>query len=350
MFAPPSAAAALLAAALCQAAAAPPPDGPPVPADAARTPDAAAAADDRGTIALPPTGGERRTADRADVAEAERLVTDLTNAFREENGLPPVTRDETLAAAAAKFGRFLADRGVLGHQAGGTTPADRVEAAGYAFCSVRENLAYQFDPFGFDARTLAETTVTGWKESPGHRANLLADDVTETGVGVVYDAESGRYFAVQLFALPEAASVTFEVENRTRQARTYRLAGRAFELPPRSVRSHVRCSPGPVTVRLGPAPPPANAATADTGREGGEAETDADAAEPGEPVTVRGGQVLILRPDGAGGVRPEVWSPPAGTPPAANPSATPATPPATTPPPAADRDRPDDGPAPGGVE
>ena len=293
----PTLAAGLLTAALLQSAAAPPADAPPAPADAAPAP---AQTDDHGTVTLPPTGGERRTADRAEVAEAEAKIADLTNAFREEQGLDPVGRNDVLAQAAEKFGRFLAERGVLGHQAGGTTPAERVEAAGYAFCSVRENLAYQFDPFGFDADRLAEVTVEGWKNSPGHRANLLADDVTETGAAVVHDAETGRYFAVQLFALPESAAVTFEVENRTGEEQPYRVAGRAFALPPRFVRSHTRCSPGPVEVRLGEAPKsPAG---------------DPDPpAETGDPLTLKAGQVLILRPAGDGGVTPEVWSPPAET-------------------------------------
>ena len=288
-------AAGLLAAALLQSAAAPPADAPPAPADAAPAP---AQTDEHGTVTLPPTGGERRTADRADTAEAEANIVDLTNAFREEQGLGPVGRNDVLAGVAETFGRFLAERGVLGHRAGGTTPAERVEAAGYAFCSVRENLAYQFDPFGFDAARLAAATVEGWKDSPGHRANLLADDVTETGVAVVRDDETGRYFAVQVFALPESAAVTFEVENRTAVEQPYRVAGRAFSLPPRFVRSHTRCSPGPVEVRLGEAPRPA-----------------ADGADPpaeaGDPLTLAAGQVLILRPAGAGGVTPEVWTPPA---------------------------------------
>ena len=289
-------AAPLLAAFLLQTAAPPPAEPPPQPADAPAE-AAPAQADAAGTIALPPTGGPRKTADVADAAEAETRIVDLTNDFRKEQGLDPVARNPVLAEAAAKFGRYLAEKGVLGHRAGGTTPARRVEAAGYKFCSVRENLAYQFDPFGFAADRLAQENLTGWKTSPGHRANLLAADVTETGVGVVYDDASGRYFAVQLFALPADAAVTFEVENRTAAAQSYRVAGTEFTLPPRYVRSHTRCSPGPVEVRLGPAP------KSDGSENVGEKEA-------GDPLTIAGGQVLILRPADGGGVEPEIWSPP----------------------------------------
>ncbi|QDT15398.1 CAP domain-containing protein [Alienimonas californiensis] len=277
-----------------------PPAAPPAPADApAET--TAEPADEHGTIKLPPTGGERRTADRADLEQAEKIIIDLTNEFRKKNDLKPVTRDETLAEAAEKFGAYLAQQGVFGHRAGGTKPSERVTAAGYDYCTVRENLAYHFDTFGFKAEKLANESVTGWINSPGHRANLLAEDVTETGVGVVHDAESGRYFSVQLFALPASAAVQFEVENRTGAPQTYRVGDREYTLPPRYVQTHKSCSPGAVKVVLNPAPP-----SAATGTEG----ENADAAS-GPTLELSSGQVLILRSGPDGGVDPEVWTPPA---------------------------------------
>ncbi|MFH5806500.1 CAP domain-containing protein [Alienimonas sp. DA493] len=289
--------AALLTPGLLFQDAAVPPAGPPTPADApAET--APEPADEHGTIVLPPTGGERRTADRADLEETEKLITELTNEFREKNDLKPVARDETLAEAAEKFGAYLAQEGVFGHRAGGTKPAERVAAAGYDYCTVRENLAYHFDTFGFQAEKLANESVTGWINSPGHRANLLADDVTETGVGVVHDAKSGRYFAVQLFGLPASAAVKFEVENRTEVPQTYRIGEREYTLPPRYVQTHKLCTPGAVTVDLGPAPPAA-----------GE-QTDAENADADSALKLSSGQVLILRPGPDGGVDPEIWSPP----------------------------------------
>ncbi|NNJ28175.1 hypothetical protein LzC2_42870 [Planctomycetes bacterium LzC2] len=212
-----------------------------------------------------------------------------------------MTRNETLAKAAEKFGRYLAQEGLFGHQAGGTTPAQRVKAAGYDYCSVRENLAYHFDTFGFAAEKLAEVSVEGWIESPGHRKNLLADDVTETGVGVVYDPESGRYFSVQLFGLPSSAAVSFEVENRTEASQTYRVGSREYTLPPRYIQTHKSCTVGAVQVRMGAAPPAADDATS----------SDAPPEETAEPLELNSGQVLILRPGEDGSVNPEVWSPPA---------------------------------------
>ena len=267
-------------------------------------------------LRLAPTGGERRTADRADLDEAAKTITEFTNAFRKKNDLKPVTRNETLAKAAKKFGEYLAKESVFGHRAGGTTPSQRVEAVGYEYCSVRENLAYHFDTFGFSAKKLAKASVDGWINSPGHRANLLAEDVNETGVGVVQDKESGRYFSVQLFALPESAAVTFEVENRTEAPQTYRVRDREYTLPPRYVQTHTSCTAGPVSVRLGPAPkadasqPGAVEPNADEPNADADETATEDPKEDAEVLKLSAGQVLILRPGADGAVNPEVWSPP----------------------------------------
>ncbi len=279
---------------------APPAPAPPAPTttDAdAEPPDATAG---HGTLALEPTGGERPTADRADVAAVAKQITDRTNQFRAKHDLKPVVRNKTLAEAATKYGEYLAEKALFGHEAGGTTPAQRVKAVGYDYCAVRENLAYHFSPFGYQSAKLAEAAVTDWINSPGHRANLLAAGVTETGVGVVHDADSGRYFSVQLFALPSSAAVSFQVENRTDSPQTYRVAGRETTLPPKYIMTHTRCAVGPVTVRIGAAP-----AANEDGSEG---------KETAAPLTVAGGQVVILRPADDGGATPELWSPPAEEP------------------------------------
>ncbi|MEM9702277.1 MAG: CAP domain-containing protein, partial [Planctomycetota bacterium] len=177
----------------------------------------------------------------------------------------------------------------------GTTPAERVEAAGYKRCTVRENLSYHFDAFGFTAKTLSAQAVEGWIKSPGHRANLSAEGVTETGVGVAHDDASGRYFCVQLFALPKSATIQFEVENRTAAPQTYRVKEREYTLPPRYVRTHRDCSVDSVPVRLGPAPKQVG---------------NDPPKETAEPLALKTGQVLILRLTDAGVVEPEIWSPP----------------------------------------
>lgn len=136
-------------------------------------------------------------------AEVERRVLDEANAFRRRQGLAVLVREPRLDLAARGFARSLTGLRRFDHDADGRDPADRVEATGYRWCSVAENLAWQFDSRGFQAAELSGRLVDGWIASPGHRRNLLDDRVSQTGVGVV-QARDGRWFAVQLFARPEA--------------------------------------------------------------------------------------------------------------------------------------------------
>ena len=44
--------------------------------------------------------------------------------------------------------------------------------------------------------------VDGWMNSPGHRANLLNDEVSEIGVGFAIDDETGTPYWIQKLASP----------------------------------------------------------------------------------------------------------------------------------------------------
>ena len=241
---------------------------------------------------LPDTPGERRTADRPDLGKVAASVVDRTNAFREEQGLDPVTPAEKLTATAQDFAHFMATEHRYGHGADGRTPAERVKAHDYRPCLTAENIAWAFDSFGFETDALAERFTAGWIESPGHRRNMLEPNATETGVAVARDDRSGKYFAVQLFARPGSAAVSFEVENRTYGPLTYRFAGRPFDLPARAVAGHSSC--GDAAVRFAP-------------ESLGENVKEEDAV-----VRPADGQVLIVRAGDGGTISLELWSPPVG--------------------------------------
>ena len=109
---------------------------------------------------------------------------------------------------------------------------------------VAENLARHYDTAGFTTRDLAQKLVQGWIDSPGHRANLLEADALETAVAVV-SRRRDRYeefYAVQLFARDESASVRFNVRNRSAASISYRVGGKAFTLDPNWGREHLRCA------------------------------------------------------------------------------------------------------------
>lgn len=174
---------------------------------------------------------------------AEKLIVQQTNEFRQSQGLAALARDEDLAAAAEKFASYMARTDRYGHNADGQRPGQRARAAGYEVCIVAENIAYRFDSTGFETDPLATRFVTGWKESPGHRENMLRDHVTQTGVAVARGSDSGVYYAVQLFGRPRSAAIEFEIDNDSEQIARYSIGRKRFTLPPRYRRTHRQCVP-----------------------------------------------------------------------------------------------------------
>ncbi|MEX2578013.1 MAG: CAP domain-containing protein [Verrucomicrobiales bacterium] len=192
----------------------------------------------------------KASGDGADIAETEAAIFRDANRFRKQNDLEPLERNDELDAAARDFAGYMAETHRYGHTADDRQPSERASAADYAFCFVAENIAYQYRSESIAASSLSNHFLTGWKESPGHRENLLAVPPTETGVGVARSEKTGAYFAVQLFGRPESEKVRFRVINDSGEEVRYFLRaegsseeGREHELPPRAVGIHEQCSP-----------------------------------------------------------------------------------------------------------
>jgi uncharacterized protein YkwD len=66
-------------------------------------------------------------------AVAEGILT-RTNAFRHQEGRPPVAPNPQLAAAAHDFAAFMARTSQSSHTADGQTPEARAKAHGYDPC------------------------------------------------------------------------------------------------------------------------------------------------------------------------------------------------------------------------
>ena len=129
--------------------------------------------------------------------DADRLaeVILLTNMQREQHGLRPLAPEPRLANAAAAHSADMARRHFFDHSSPeGRQVSDRVEAAGYRYATVGENIAA-------GQRTPVEV-VTGWMNSPGHRRNILLPEITEIGIGyAVSDDVYGCYWT-QVFGAP----------------------------------------------------------------------------------------------------------------------------------------------------
>ena len=106
------------------------------------------------------------------------------NAFRAENGLPPLSFSPVLQEVAAAHARDMAARGEMTHTGSdGSSIGDRIQRSGYRLRSGAENIAVTRN--GLDA------AMRIWINSPPHRANMLMPGVREYGL-----AQSGNYWAM----------------------------------------------------------------------------------------------------------------------------------------------------------
>ncbi|MFC9913485.1 CAP domain-containing protein [Streptomyces sp. NPDC059862] len=127
----------------------------------------------------------------ADLTRTAAEVVELTNRERTRAGLPPLTVDPVLTTAAQAHSADMVTRDFYSHTApDGSQPWDRAAAAGSTRRSIGENIAC-------GQRSPAEV-VTGWMNSPGHRANILKPGFTHIGIGFAGGGRAGTYWT-QLF-------------------------------------------------------------------------------------------------------------------------------------------------------
>lgn len=101
----------------------------------------------------------------------------LTSAFRSSRGLGPVRPNSKLRRMAEGHALVMAKTGKVQHAIGfGDSFARRLHASGYDARVAGENIAGGFDTI--------EEAMQGWKDSPGHRKNMLKPTINEIGIGV----------------------------------------------------------------------------------------------------------------------------------------------------------------------
>jgi uncharacterized protein YkwD len=117
-------------------------------------------------------------------AAAEATVCEI-NEERARRGRAPLRENPSLARAAIRYSRVMVARRFFGHVTPwGEDLRDRLLGSGYVSRAEpwqgAENLGW-----GTGALSTPAAMVTGWMESPGHRANLLDGRWQRLGVGVV---------------------------------------------------------------------------------------------------------------------------------------------------------------------
>jgi uncharacterized protein YkwD len=115
------------------------------------------------------------------------------NRERAKEKLGPLKLSEKLTRAAAAHARDMAKHQTLEHKGSdGSNVADRVKRQRYVFVKVGENIA--------NGQQTVDEVMTTWMNSPGHRANILAD-YTEMGAAHAEDDQGDIYWCVD-FGLP----------------------------------------------------------------------------------------------------------------------------------------------------
>jgi len=125
--------------------------------------------------------------EQPDSAEAsptfEDQVMELLNQERWKNGqLPPLKRNAQLNNASEQHSGNMAGRNFFAHcdLDNGQAPWDRMRAAGYNWNAAAENIAA--------GHSTPADVISGWMNSPGHRANILSTNYREVGIGYGYQS------------------------------------------------------------------------------------------------------------------------------------------------------------------
>ncbi len=124
----------------------------------------------------------------ASVREYEKEVVRLVNVERAKYGLGALTENWELSRIARYKSQDMHDVGYFSHTSPTYgSPFTMIKNFGLTYRSAGENIAYGY-------RTPSDV-VTGWMNSPGHRANILNGSFKQIGVGYVAD---GNYWT-QMF-------------------------------------------------------------------------------------------------------------------------------------------------------
>jgi uncharacterized protein YkwD len=124
--------------------------------------------------------------DAGDSALAAQIVQ-LTNAERAQVGCAPLVVDPRLTAAARGHSADMAERNYFNHDGpDGRTPFQRINDAGYSFSVAAENIAA--------GQRTPQEVLTGWMNSPSHRANIVDCTLTNIGVGYASGGSYGTYW------------------------------------------------------------------------------------------------------------------------------------------------------------
>lgn len=139
--------------------------------------------------------------DNKDTLLTQDGIVEWTNTHRAEAGISPLAVNDKLNTSAKLKAQDMLERQYFEHETPtGENVDDFANTAGYNYILIGENLALG----NFDND---KALVQAWMDSPGHRDNILHDNYTEIGIGIIRGDYEGNevWLAVQHFGKPKSA-------------------------------------------------------------------------------------------------------------------------------------------------
>lgn len=173
-------------------------------------------------------------------------LLDDTNSQRTSNSLGALGLNAQLDQAAQTKANDMVARDYWSHNTpDGQAPWTFIVNAGYDYQTAGENLAYGFDT--------AAATLTGWMNSPGHRANILNTSYLEVGFGIAnsanYQGNGPETVVVAMYAKPVGAPVA-----TTAPANATPAPAATATSPSATSTNNTAATPAPTTTASTPGP------------------------------------------------------------------------------------------------
>ena len=135
---------------------------------------------------------------------AQRILI-KTNAIRSSQGFAELLQDDEMDQLATLHSANMVTHDFFDHiDHEGNSPSERADKLNYNWSTIAENIGYVpwFETVTGcgdtrSAEAIADCVVEGWKNSPGHYANMIGN-FKELGVGVAFTQDSTAYFT-QMF-------------------------------------------------------------------------------------------------------------------------------------------------------
>jgi uncharacterized protein YkwD len=122
-----------------------------------------------------------------EMSKEEKELLELTNKEREKEKLPALEPHPLLFKAARAHAANMAKQEKLDHVLDDKNSGDRVEATGYKWMHIGENIA------ATDSET-PTAIVKLWMDSKLHRANILGKEFRHIGIGIAKNDKGETYY------------------------------------------------------------------------------------------------------------------------------------------------------------